>query len=567
MTALETYRAKILALRAKNTQGVIPAKTDVNPFGGFVGSYPIRFKNAEDAPGVGFATPKTTPASRTLFRDYETRSTIDLRRCGAWIYAAHPSTEVLCCAYAVDAGPVQLWVPGDPVPPEFIEAARNPAWWVSAFNDLFERSIEQHITAPRYGWPVVPLERHRCTMAQTLAVALPGKLEKAAVALGLAHQKDMAGESLMKRMSKPRKARKGEDPAGIHWHDNLADRGRLHAYCMQDVRVERELCSKLPQLSEDEQRLWVLDAQINDRGFYTDGALISGAIHSAETAGSEVCAELVDITGGEVTSPNEVAKIRTWLAAHGYTLSSLTRNAVKDALKGDNLAPVVRRVIELRQAGAHAAPKKLVRFNGARSPDGRVRGVFRFHGASTGRWSSHGVQVHNLKRPQTKDLGAAIRAIANGEPVPLSVIGDMGRAIICAAPGHRLIGADFSGVESRLTAWVSGQQSKLDQWALFDRTGDLKDEPYYLIGLQLGVEEALARLIGKIADLAFGYMGGIGAWRTLGAIYSTAPASDDEIKQKRQLWRELHAKDGEVLVCAGSRRKRSYCEARHSGFS
>ena len=118
-----------------------------------------------------------------LHRDYETRSRLDLKRVGAFKYAADPSTEVLCCAYAVDDGPVQLWKRGDPMPPEFIEAEANPSWWAAAHNAQFEMAIEQYLLAPRLGWPVIPLERQRCTLALCLVHALPGKLELAAEAL------------------------------------------------------------------------------------------------------------------------------------------------------------------------------------------------------------------------------------------------------------------------------------------------------------------------------------------------------------------------------------------------
>ena len=107
-------------------------------------------------------TTESAPAQHILLRDYETRAVLNLKNFGAWCYARHPDTSVLCCAYALDDEPVKLWVPGDPVPPEFIEAASNPNWVVSAFNDFFERQIETCIMAPRYGWPVIPIERHRC---------------------------------------------------------------------------------------------------------------------------------------------------------------------------------------------------------------------------------------------------------------------------------------------------------------------------------------------------------------------------------------------------------------------
>jgi DNA polymerase len=433
----------------------------------------------------------------------------------------------------VDDGPVKLWTPGDPTPPEFIEAARNPDWVVSAFNDNFERQIERHIMNPRYGWPIIPLERHRCTQARALASALPASLGMAALAVGLDHQK--GNTRLMVQMAKPRRPRKNEDLDGIYWFDDLDRRAALHSYCAQDVETERELSRRLPPLSQNEQALWVLDAQINDRGFYTDAILLAGAIRITETAGASINTELRDLTG--ISNVNATSQILSWLKEHGYEPSDLRRKTIKAALADDTHDRIVRRVLELRQAGAQAAVKKLTRFSRGRSDDGRVRGAFRYHGAATGRWSSLGVQVHNLKRPETKDLGAAIEAIANGEPQPLSVVGDVSRAIVCASPGHRLIAADFIGIESRLTAWMSGQQSKLDAWVKFDRTKDSKDEPYYLIGVQMGVPEDQARTIGKTADLAFGYMGGVGAWRTL------APAdasSDDEIKKKQRQWRGLH---------------------------
>src|SRR5262249_39710226 len=155
-----------------------------------------------------------------LFHDFETRSTLDLTEVGAWKYAGDASTDVCCCAYAVDDGPIQLWVPGNPVPPELIEAANNPEWITSAFGDHFERLITQHIMMPRYGWPLIPLERRRCTQAAALALALPAKLKSAADVLALEQRKDESGHRIMLRMAKPRRPRQDEDPNGIYWFDD-----------------------------------------------------------------------------------------------------------------------------------------------------------------------------------------------------------------------------------------------------------------------------------------------------------------------------------------------------------
>ena len=147
-----------------------------------------------------------------LFRDYETKSAADLKSVGARKYAQHPSTDVWCCAYALDDGPVQIWKSGDPVPPEFVEAAKNSNWQVVAFNDAFERAMETHILGPRYGWPTIPIERHRCLQASASALALPASLAGVAGALGLAEEKDEAGKRLMREMARPRRPKPRRGP-------------------------------------------------------------------------------------------------------------------------------------------------------------------------------------------------------------------------------------------------------------------------------------------------------------------------------------------------------------------
>src|SRR5215831_5346305 len=480
-----------------------------------------------------------------LFRDFETRSTLDLKRVGAHVYAAHGSTAVWCYAYAVDAGDVQLWTPGSPVPEEFVEAARNPDWLVSAFNDQFERLIEQHIMAPRYGWPLIPIERHRCTQAATMALALPVKLGDAAVALGLEHQKDEAGRRLMLQMSRPRKPRKGEDANGIHWANDPEKIERLCAYCKRDVETERAAQKRVGFLPAAEQKAWQLDASINDRGIFLDGRLLDGALRISSELEAEIDCEIAEVTGGAVTTINEVARLIAWLREHGCEVADVRKKTLQAALANGALAPEVRRAMELRLAGAHAAARKLHTMQAWRGIDGRARGGLKYHVASTGRWGSWGMQLHNLKRPTTDNLGAAIAAVSTGSlqsvkaqfTDPMSVIGDLGRAIVCAAPDHRFLAADFSGVESRLTAWLSGEQSKVNQWARFDASGNPKDEPYYLLGIKLGLPEETARAIGKVCDLAFGYMGSVGAYR---ALDHKTTLTDEEIQKFKHRWRDEH---------------------------
>jgi DNA polymerase bacteriophage-type len=489
---------------------------------------------------------------QVLHRDYETRSRSILKIVGAQRYAADSSSEVLCCCYAVDDDPVRLWRPGDPVPSEFVVAAQNQNWIVAAFNDAFEAAIEKQIMSVRYGWPIIPIERHRCTQAMCVALGLPARLSDAADALELSHRKDAAGERLMHQTSKPRRAHKDENPDGVYWFDDEKRVHRLHAYCAQDVRVERELYNRLPPLSPTEQAIWQLSHQINVRGFHIDRAFAEAARKITEEAAPEIDAEIAEITSGDVTTINQVAKLTAWLQDHGCGLQKLDRKAIQRQLeKGDDELPApVRRVLELRLGGAQAAAKKINSLLARAGTDDRIRGAFRYHGAATGRWSGEGIQPQNLKRPVVDDLDAAIRAVATGDyqhvrslyPRPLAVVGDCSRAMICAAPGHVLIGADFSSIESRVLAWVAGENWKCASYRRFDATHDPRDEPYCITACKIFgtpngsfTKKDPERSVGKVADLALGFAGGPGAWRRF-----DPDRSDDEIKEFIRAWRAAH---------------------------
>jgi DNA polymerase len=492
------------------------------------------------------ATPLVSLAMPKLHWDLETRSTLDLTEVGVRRYATHPTTGVWCISFAVDDGPVQIWFPPDPIPEVFFEAERNPDWTISAHNDAFEREIAEFILAPLYSWPLVPIARHRCTMAVALACALPGKLEKVAEALSLPLRKDPEGARLMRLMSKPRKARHGEDPKDIYWHDDDPEKlARLGEYCRRDTEVEREVERRLPPLTDAEQALWVLDAKINARGFHTDGLLLEAASHIAAAAYQAVQNELAQITKGALASTNQTEKLQSWLADHGCAVANIQKGTLSHALRRKDLDPVVRRLIELRRDAAHAAANKVDTLLAWRDPgDGRVRNTLRFHGAGTGRWTGHGPQPQNFKR-DSDDVEGKCTAIATGDLAyvaklysPLEAVGNIARAMICAAPGRRLLIGDFSGVESRVLAWIAGEKTKLDAWAKFDVTGDPKLEPYYLNGRACGLPEEIARDTGKTCDLAYGYQGGIGAWNKL-APEGDASTEDDK-RRYQQTWRRMH---------------------------
>jgi DNA polymerase len=235
--------------------------------------------------------------------DVETRSAISLDRISTRRYAGEGSTDALCVAYAVDDGPVELWTPGAPVPSEF--TAADPDTCFVAHNANFEFSIVQHLLAPRFGWPTIPIERFICTMARARAAALPGSLDGAAAALGLAVRKDKAGAKLIREIA----TRKREPTP-----DDLE---RLGAYCRQDVEIERELFRRLPPLTEPEQALWILDHRINLRGIPIDRPLALAVAELAKKQRIAINAEIEALTGGKITTANQRDRILEWIAADG----------------------------------------------------------------------------------------------------------------------------------------------------------------------------------------------------------------------------------------------------------
>lgn len=489
--------------------------------------------------------------------DVETRGVLDLEDVGTYRYARDFRTEMLCMSYTVNSEPARLWLPDQPVPRMFIEAAKYPGdWLVYAHNAAFERQIWDNILTPRHGFPTIVLQQWRCLMAYCMAMALPGKLERAAKVLELEHQKNMAGHRVMLQLTKPRRARKGEDPDQVYWFDDEERLQKLYHYNIQDTETERELLHAIFGLSPTEQQLWELDQRINDRGFCIDRELATAASGIARDLRPAINAELTKITNGAVEAYTQVARIKAWLEPFCGKVN-LDKAAIIELLDSE-LPDHVKQVIELRALGAQAAVSKVDALLQRTQEDGRLRGAFVFHAAGTGRWASRGAQVHNLKRSMTKDINAAVAHIRTGDyrvlqkhySNPLSVIGDCTRAMICAAPEHILIGADFSGIEARVTAWLADEYRKLDVFRDYDvkkgpdpylvSAADIDNTDVIDLAKRYAAEEPLARESrqrGKAAELAFGYAGGVGAYRKFAP---DTTLTDEEIEHIKNTWRTKH---------------------------
>lgn len=499
--------------------------------------------------------------SSILHIDFETRGTVELSDVGVDNYSRHPNTSAWCMGFAFDDEDVGLVAGADFQPGWSDETDRIMAHvaaggLVVAHNAAFELAIWNNVMAPRYGWPALKPEQCRCTMAMAYAMALPGSLEMAAAAVGIPQQKDMVGRRLMLQMAKPREIK----PDGtIVWWDEPEKRQKLYDYCRQDVRVERELEKRLMPLSDDEQRLWVLDQQINNRGVYVDQPAVKAAIAVVQAEQDRLNGRMRELTGNFVGFCSEVARIKKWLGTRGFDTEGLAKADVADLLERDDLPADVREVLELRQRAGRTSTAKLTPMISAASTDGRLRGMFQYHGARTGRWAGRRVQLQNLPRPKLKPAeiedvldvlvkrptAEAARYIDLFHGSPMDVIPSCLRGLLTAAPGKELIVADFSNIEGRVLAWMAGEDWKIQAFRDYDAgTGaDIyKLMAAMILGKPVGeITDEERQTFGKVPELACGYEGGVGAFQTMAKTY-LVKIPDEQANEIKGLWRGKHPK-------------------------
>ena len=440
--------------------------------------------------------------------DFETRSAADLRKTGVYAYAADASTDVWCMAYSWDGEDVRVWSPGDPFDVELedwiVEGGKLQAW-----NANFERVIWNTIMAPRYNWPRTRSGQWYCTMAQASTAGLPRALGQAAAVLGVEEQKDKVGQALMMRMARPRRT----NPDGTHVWWNTPDKVEaLVQYCIQDVRTEMDVSTHIPYLTDSERQLYLLDQRINDRGVLLDRDLLDRVRILADESKAEIDAEINRLTRGEVRSATNGMHLVAWLRKYGVLTSSVDKQAVAEILAVPDLHPVIRRVLELRQAGAKSSTAKLNAMEYAASADGRMRGLLVYHGAATGRWSGKLVQPQNFPRPVRKqaELDEIIAKLKAGESIAdhghgTEIAADLLRSMLIAAPDHRLMFADYSAIEARVLAWVAGQKDLVETFA---KGGSVYEEMAALV-FKCPVEaigkESIERQVGKALVLGCGF--------------------------------------------------------------
>jgi DNA polymerase bacteriophage-type len=488
---------------------------------------------------------------KKLYIDFETRSAADLKTGGVHKYAQHPTTNVLCLGYAFDDEPVRVSVGSEL--PKWVRDHVVANGEVIAHNAAFELVIWNELCVSRYGWPPLDLRQLNCTMARAYSMALPGSLEQASAALGIDMKKDMAGHRRMLQLSQPRRIL--EDGVVVWWTpEEFPEKYQeLYDYCAQDVAVERELDKRLVQLPPAERKLWVLDQEINWRGVQVD-------MESAQT-GMDMVAfekkrqnlEMETITQGFVGTCTASGQLKDWLNHKGIKTPGVAKDVVTELLAKRDLPSDVRRALELRQESAKSSTAKLEAMVNGASADERLRGMFQFHGASTGRFAARRVQLHNLPRPKIpqKQIDEVFKVLRDRAPVehkrdaidmfygpPMAILSDCLRGFLCAKPGHDLIACDFSAIEARVVAWLAGEEKVLEIFKTHGRVYEAAAA--WIFGVPIDQVTKEQRLVGKVAILALGYQGGVGAFQTMARAYGVKMAPAYPYLWEKADWETRH---------------------------
>lgn len=472
--------------------------------------------------------------------DIETYSSTNLSKAGVYRYADSDDFEILLFGYAVDTGEVQVidLACGEKIPAAIIEALSDDAVIKWAFNAQFERVCLSHYIKH---W-LAPGSWH-CTMVWSATLGLPLSLEGVGSVLGLDRQKLKAGHDLIKYFCMPctpTKANAGRT-RNLPQHDREKWQ-RFTFYNQRDVETEMSIQKRLSifPVSATEWQHYKLDQEINDRGIQIDTTLVRQAIVCDDTFRHTHLKIAQELTGLE--NPNSPIQLKEWLAANGMPLPSLSKSEVATAL--ETATGTVKTVLELRQQLAKSSVKKYTAMEAAKCHDGRIHGLLQFYGANrTGRWSGRLVQVQNLPQNHLPDLALARSLIKSGQfdmvellydSVP-SVLSELIRTACIPKQGCRFFVADFSAIEARVIAWLAKESWRMK---VFAAGGDIycasASQMFHVPVVKHGVNGHL-RQKGKIAELALGYGGSVGALKAMGAIEMGIP--EEELPPLVAAWR------------------------------
>lgn len=514
-----------------------------------------------------------------------------LEAVGGFVYSEHPSTEILSLAYNLkDGRGPRLWLPGMPAPLDLFNHILQGGL-LEATNSGFEFAIWKNICHKRMGWPELPLEQLRDVAAKSRAHSLPGALGKAADVLQVRDQKIGEGKRLIQKFSVPRAPTKKDSRLRINPYDPDAteDAQLLYEYNLGDIKAESAVSACIPDLSPYELKMWLLDQKINFRGVAIDHEAVGACIDIVRQATQKYTAELIAITGGQVQTSGEISKLGKWVESQGVYMHGMTSEDVEKALAGTDIPTHVRRVLEIRASLGAASVKKLYALSRRLCSDNRIRDIFAYCGADrTGRWAGRGPQPQNLpnsgpavvrcdpasgcghyyvsqdKCPwcSTPSWAAAdeewsIGAVEDALEVikyrklefvervfgdAIAAVSGCLRGMFIPAAGKDFLCSDYSAIEAVVLAALAGEEWRLEVFRTHGKIYEMSAakitgipfEDFAKHKQETGQHHPMRKKVGKVAELASGYQGGLGAWKNFGA---DAFMTDDEIRANIKKWR------------------------------
>ena len=481
---------------------------------------------------------------RVLSIDIETYSSVDLAKSGVYRYTESPDFAILLFGYSADGSEVKIvdLACGETIPPEIMAALTDEDVMKWAFNAQFERICLSK-------WLGLPTGRYlnpkswRCTMVWSAYMGLPLSLEGTGIVLGLEKQKLTEGKDLIRYFSMPCKPTVTNEGRTRNLPNHAPDKwAAFKAYNLRDVEAEVAIQQRLTKfpVSEDVWEEYRLDQEINDRGVALDMDLVRQAIDMDSRSRSKLIGMMRELT--ELDNPNSVVQMKQWLSDHGIETDTLGKKAVAELLKA--ASEPLSRVLELRQSLAKSSVKKYTAMENAVCVDGRARGMFQFYGANrTGRWAGRLIQLQNLPQNHMPDLEqarslvrscnfAALEMLYDSVP---GVLSELIRTAFIPKDNCKFIVADFSAIEARVIAWLAGERWRQ---AVFESGGDIycasASQMFHVPVEKNGINGHL-RQKGKIAELALGYGGSVGALKAMGAL--EMGLEEDELPPLVSAWR------------------------------
>ena len=489
---------------------------------------------------------------RVMGVDIETYSSVDLAGSGVYAYTEAPDFDILLIGYKFDdeaevhvIDTLAVDRDFDPELYEFREALTDPDIIKTAFNANFERTC-----LAKWTGAAMPPEEWRCTMIKALTLGLPGNLADVGIAMGLPEEKlkDPQGKALIQFFSKPCKPTRtnGQRTRNLPAHDPAKWKLFIE-YNRQDVVTEQEILRQLDiyKTPESEQQLWALDQHMNDNGVKLDIPMVEKIVVYDTQRRQELQEEAKVLTG--LANPNSLAQLKKWLSKQGVTMTSVTKDTIAATLQTD-IPDSVRRMLEIRTALGKTSVAKYSTMLTAVCQDHRLRGILQFYGANrSGRWAGRLVQTHNLAKNSLPDLDLARELAAAGDFDTLAtlfgetafVFSELIRTAFIPSDGCRFVVSDFAAIEARVLAWIAGEEWTLEA---FRQGKDIYCETasmMYRVPVEKHGQNSHLRQKGKVAVLACGYQGGVGAMKRMD---KGGSIPEDELQSVVDQWREANPK-------------------------